>query len=155
MRAWSDTIIAGVERLAALGALLSDDGKILATRLEGDDDPIGVIQDPVLALITERTRLWAKCEIESDETIGEEAWDARVSETNEVTHVLDERMVDMVALSPAGLIAQVELLASTGMREQTARVGEPIDDELADQLLASIIAGIRALAAPSQPDEQP
>jgi hypothetical protein len=66
-----------------------------------------------------------------------------------------ERMVDMVALSPAGLIAQVELLASTGMREQTGRVGEPIDDELADQLLASIIAGIRALAAPSQPDEQP
>ena len=102
---------------------------------------------PVLALITKRTRLWAKCEIESDETIGEEAWDARVSETNEVTHVLDEQIVDTVATSPAGLIAQVELLVATGERELAARVGEPVDDELADQLLASIIAGIKALAA--------
>jgi hypothetical protein len=140
-----DTIIAGVERLAALGALLSDDGKILATRLEGDDDPVGVIQDPVLALITERTRLGAECEIESDETIGGEARDARVSETNEVTHVLDERIVDMVGASPAGLIAQVDLLVATGLVDQP----QPIDDDLVDRLAASIVAGIKALAAPA------
>jgi hypothetical protein len=113
---------------------------------DGDDAPV----DPVLALITERTRLWAECDLESDETLGEEAFDARVHQTNEATHVLDERMVDMVAASPAGLIAQVELLVAEGGREQSAfRVGKPIDDDLVDPLAASIIAGIKALAVPA------
>jgi hypothetical protein len=81
-------------------------------------------------------------------TSGEEAFDARVDQTSEVTRALDEQMIEMVAASPAGLIAQVELLVGTGERELAARVGEPVDDELADQLLASITAGIKALAAP-------
>jgi hypothetical protein len=111
---------------------------------------IGGIEDPVLALITERAGLWAECELTVD------SFDARVDQTSEVTRALDERMVDMVAASPAGLIAQVELLAAEGKREQSARVGEPVDDDLIDRLAASIVDGIKALVAPSdEPDEQP
>jgi hypothetical protein len=116
---------------------------------------IGGIEDPVLALITERAGLWAECELTVDEP-GDQAFDARVDQTSEVTRALDERMVDMVAASPAGLIAQVELLAAEGKREQSARVGEPVDDDLIDRLAASIVDGIKALVAPSdEPDEQP
>jgi hypothetical protein len=105
--------------------------------------------DPVLALITERARLWAECELVAGEP-GEEAFDARVDQTSKVTRALDERMVDMVAASPAGLIAQVELLVvATGKREQSARVGEPVDDDLVDPLAASIVAGIKVLTAPA------
>jgi hypothetical protein len=70
-----------------------------------------------------------------------------VDQTSEVTRALDERMVDMVATSPAGLIAQVELLVDNGGPEPAARVGEPVDEDLEDRLLQSIIAGIKALAA--------
>jgi hypothetical protein len=83
-----------------------------------------------------------------------------VDQTSEMTRALDERMVEMVAAPPAGLIAQVELLAADGKPELAARVGEPVEDDLVQPLAASIVAGIKALAAPAaaairtQPDER-
>jgi hypothetical protein len=93
--------------------------------------------DPVLALVIKRYRLWEECNSHSDETLGEDAFGALVSKTGEASDALDEQISDMVATTPAGLAAQVELLADDE---------DVIDEDLADRLLASIRAGIRGIS---------
>jgi hypothetical protein len=96
--------------------------------------------DRIIALIAERRRLWTECEGRIRE-LSEEAFDTLVSETGEASDALDDRIVDIVAASPAGVIAQVQLLASRGKRGEE----QPVDDDLTDRLAAPIAAGIRAI----------
>jgi hypothetical protein len=93
--------------------------------------------DPVLALVIKRYRLWEECNSHSDVTLGEDAFGALVSKTGEASDALDEQIADMVATTPAGLTAQVELLADDE---------DVIDEDLADRLLASVRAGIRGIS---------
>jgi hypothetical protein len=95
--------------------------------------------DEVMRLFTQRFRLWEDCERRYSSPQDEDAFDALVSETNELSHALDEQIVETVATSPAGIIAQVELLAQSE---------HPLadDDEMVDRLVASIMSGLLATA---------
>jgi hypothetical protein len=92
--------------------------------------------DLVLALVIERFRLWDECEARF--TPDSDAFDAIISETAEACEALEEQIVDTIATTRAGLIAQVELLA---VEETAGRLGE----ETTGRLRASITAGIMSI----------
>jgi hypothetical protein len=89
--------------------------------------------DRALALVQERFRLWEECNNYPDDE-NEDAFDELVRKTVKTSNALDEQIVDMVATSAAGLIAQVDLLATD---EHSL-----VNGELVDHLVASIREGI-------------
>jgi hypothetical protein len=93
-------------------------------------------EDPVVALVIERFRLWDECEARF--TPNSDAFDAIVDETAEACGALEEQIVDTIATTRAGLIAQVELLA---VEETAGR----LDEEMTGRLRALITAGIMSV----------
>jgi hypothetical protein len=96
--------------------------------------------DHVLTLVIERLCLWDACSRRYDPK-DEEAFNALVDATREASDLLDEEIVDAVATSKAGVIAQVELLVG----DEDGNIAD--DGELVDRLAASIKAGILATQA--------
>jgi hypothetical protein len=92
--------------------------------------------DPVLALVIKRFRLWDKCEARF--TPDSDAFDAVINEMAEACEAVEEQIVDTIATTRAGLIAQVELLA---VEETAGR----LDEEMTGRLRASITAGIMSV----------
>lgn len=97
-----------------------------------------VADDPIVALLAERRRIFAACEA-SGEHLSQAEFNANVGRCFEATDAIAERVSGMTATSAAGLIAQIRLLARLEIDN------EAYDTEPNEKLVASLIAGIERL----------